>query len=225
MYRASRTLRLAATILVGGTLLAAPTEAAADSSAVKGAVSQLTGGDATGSPWTFSTEPLSKSQLKTAQQQSEMSTKGSKHIPSANWRACAWNAKTTKKVHDYVRIRVRGGGNMIGSTAALECGNSKFGYKHILAHRKDWETKAWYIQRNWRDLAGYSIHHILRDPDKVTYNKHADTWCWSRAIFLYHGKKHVDTMYPHVALGNKGRRIVSAFPSGHQCTGKKLYPH
>ena len=207
--------------------LLTPTTAYADSSETgsgpKGeAVEYLTATDSKGVTRTVSTKPLDQRQLKRIASNGKLSLK--RQLPSAKWRACAWNAKENKVVHDYTRIRVRHGGHIKGSTAYLECGSKKFGYKHILGgHQKDWADESWYINQNWRDLAGWSIYHILRDPDKVVFRKDK-SWCWSRAIFLYKGKKHVKTIYPKVGLGATGKRIITAFPSGTQCSGKKVYP-
>ncbi|UQA92128.1 hypothetical protein [Streptomyces halobius] len=134
----------------------------------------------------MSTEPLDREQLKKADDtaHARAQLKG-RPLPPANWHACAWNAKETKLVHSYLRIRVRYGNRIKGTHASLECGNAKFGYKHILnGHQDDWSQESWYIGQNWRDLAGFSIKHILSDPDKVVSRKDK-SWCWSRAIFLY----------------------------------------
>ncbi|MBB1253205.1 hypothetical protein H3146_07450 [Streptomyces sp. OF3] len=231
-------LRGATCVLAGGAILASifitPGNATAHSSINEQQPSPdyITGRDEDGHSWTLSTAPLDEEQLKKitasdADFAHRLPTfvPSTNNLPPAGWRACAWNAKPDKVVHDYLRIRVRYGGYIKGDTAYLECGNKDFGYKHTLnRHQKDWSAESAYIKRNWRDLAAWSITHILKDPDKVVFKSKKKTWCWSRAIFLYRGNEKIKTIYPKVGLGTTGKRILTAFPSRSQCSGKKVYP-
>ncbi|GAA4185280.1 hypothetical protein GCM10022288_07030 [Gryllotalpicola kribbensis] len=146
-----------------------------------------------------------------------------KAIAPANWPACGYNVKESKLVHEYIRLRVRGGGGIEGTTAALRCGTDKYGYFHILdAHMSQWASVT-PSSLNWRDVANWSMDWILSDPDKATYNTSQQTWCFSRTVYLVKNNKTVvATMTPHVGLGKTAQRIITAFPAGSQCTGTNL---
>lgn len=94
-------------------------------------------------------------------------------LPHANWRACGVFDSRYKVVHDYKRRHVHR--RMVGKVGRLYCGmrddngsEHAFGYWHIKdGHEDEWQAWASRVGANWRDLAGWSIKHVLRDPDKV----------------------------------------------------------
>ena len=137
-------------------------------------------------------------------------------IPYAGWAACGFRDDRYKVVHDYSRRTVQW--RQARTYARLYCGlfeddlpEHAFGYRHILAgHAGDWQRKADYINRNWRDLAGWAMYHTFRTPGAVYLQP--TRYCYQRRFYLYYGDTQVSTMRAIMYLGETGVRIMTAYP-------------
>lgn len=152
--------------------------------------------------------------------------RGGDHINSstfgyAGWRACGFRDSRFKVVHDYTRYSYYHP-RMVGLRARLYCGlferdgsTSVFGYRHILdRHAGDWANKSAYIQRNWRDLAGWTLMWTLRDPDVVYESTPGRRFCFERTFYLADGGGRVlSTLRTATYLGETGVRVMTHFPT------------
>ncbi len=145
--------------------------------------------------------------------------------PVTTWRPCGiWDGED-KFVADYVRLRVQS--RQVGSVADFRCGTDRWGYRHVLTrnHDDDWRAKAAAVEGvQWRDLADWGMAWALQDPDVVTWNSSASSYCYSRQISVYRKKdgKLVLRTYARVGLGTTARRIITVFPQAVQCKGTNL---
>lgn len=154
----------------------------------------------------------------------------SDNIPYAGWAACGVRDSRYKVVHDYRRRFVNG--RQARTYTRLYCGlyerdgsESRFGYRHIKdRHAGDWQRKADYIRRNWRDLAGWTMMHTFRDPGAAFMTN--ERFCYQRMFYLYHGKTQVSRMRAIYYLGVTGVRIMTGFPTNAgQCHGVRVFPN
>lgn len=150
-------------------------------------------------------------------------------IPYAGWAACGVFDDRFKVVHDYTRLTVHW--RQERTYARLYCGlyeadgsTSAFGYRHIKdRHAGDWQRKADYIQRNWRDLAGWAMTYTFRDPGAIFIQP--TRFCYQRKFYLYYGDTKVSEMRAVMYLGETGVRIMTAYPTNSgTCNGTKIWP-
>lgn len=149
-------------------------------------------------------------------------------IPYAGWAACGAFDDRFKVVHDYARLTVHP--RQERTYARLYCGlfeddgaTTRFGYRHILdRHSGDWQNKANYINRNWRDLAGWAMDYTFKDPGAIYIQP--ERFCYQRMFYLYYGNTQVSTMRAIMYLGETGVRIMTAFPvNSATCNGTKIW--
>lgn len=142
--------------------------------------------------------------------------------PLVTWAACGAFDSNTKVVRAFSRAATSGVSPYMGSgTSNLACGSDAWGYRHIVGnHLSQWKYRASQARENWRDTADYGIEWALKDPDRVRYRSSNDTYCFSRLIYLVNKSngKVVDTYYPNVVVARGTKNIITAYPSGSQCT-------
>jgi len=150
-------------------------------------------------------------------------------IPFAGWAACGARDDRFKVVHDYRRLTFHG--RQERTYARLYCGlyerdgsTAAFGYRHIKdRHAGDWQRKADYIGRNWRDLAGWAMSYTFREPNQVYIQP--TRFCYQRKFFLYYGDTKVSEMRAVMYLGETAVRVITAIPTNSgTCNGTKIYP-
>ena len=126
-----------------------------------------------------------------------------------------------KIVRTYERYRATAGGHfMRGGKSNLLCGNTSFGYRHIvLRHRTEWEHSAILTGNNWRDVADFAISTVLGDPDMVRYQPRSRAFCFSRVIYLVNIRTNrlVGTKIPKVVVSETNKRVITAYPTNTQC--------
>lgn len=138
-------------------------------------------------------------------------------IPFAGWRACGAFDSRYQVVKDYSRVDLDS--RMERDYARLYCGirdadedDGRFGYRHIKGrHLNDWANKAAYINKNWRDLAGWAMKYTMADPDAAW--KTSRSFCYHRKFLLYYGNQQVGKMRVVMYLGLTGVRIFTAIPT------------
>lgn len=126
------------------------------------------------------------------------------------WNACPSYTTTNnkdKKVRAFYRTPFAGGPSEL-MTANLRCGNTKYGYRHLIAGAKDDRFQSYAGARNWRTMAGWSMGWVLHDPWKVTYDSSEEKWCYARPF----------------NFGRTARRIIAAYPtkSKNSCKGNMI---
>lgn len=150
-------------------------------------------------------------------------------IPYAGWAACGARDGRFKVVHDYRRLTFHG--RQERTYARLYCGlyerdgsTAAFGYRHIKdRHSGDWQRKADYIRRNWRDLAGWAMSYTFREPNAVFIQP--TRFCYQRKFYLYYGDTKVSEMRAVMYLGETAVRVITAYPTNSgTCNGTKIYP-
>ncbi|MGH3426008.1 MAG: hypothetical protein ACRDQZ_00275, partial [Mycobacteriales bacterium] len=100
----------------------------------------------------------------------------------------------------------------------LRCGSKKWGYNHIkVRHINEWQKDAEAVHKNWRDQADWTIAAVLRDPEKITYRKSKDTFCFSRKVYLEYNGKVVGTRQPNVIVAHDSQNIITAWPANDEC--------
>lgn len=145
---------------------------------------------------------------------------GQAHI----WGACGRSTADDKIVRTFNRIAVtpsNGGPKFAAGRSNLLCGNSSFGYRHIVkGHQTEWEQAAAPAGLNWRDIADFGIEWTLKDPDHITYNKKKGSYCFSRLIYLVNTRSNqtAGQKIVNVVVGAGNKRIVTAWPRNGQCT-------
>ena len=138
------------------------------------------------------------------------------------WLPCGLRDSGAKVIKTYARTRTRTPDEVDfpSGPARLRCGNSDFGYRHIvLRHRTEWLTNAALSEDNWLDLADFSINAALTDPDRVVYDWRNNATCFSRAIYLINNrtKQRAGTLVPNVVVGFTTLNVVTAIPKKQQC--------
>jgi hypothetical protein len=138
------------------------------------------------------------------------------------WLPCGLNDPRTKIIKTYVRASSRSTDGTVfpSGVATLRCGDTKYGYRHIvLRHRDEWRTNAARSEDVWLDLADFSITAALTDPDRVTYDPRNDAFCFSREIYLVNNRtgQRVGYLIPNVVVGFGTLDVVTAIPKKEQC--------
>lgn len=138
------------------------------------------------------------------------------------WGACGAFDSNTKLIRTFTRAATTGVTPYLSSgTAALACGSSAWGYRHIVAnHLSQWQARATLAGENWRDTADYGMEWALKDPDRIRYRSSNDTYCYSRLIYLVDERtgKVVGSYYPNVVVARVTKNVITAIPSSAQCT-------
>jgi len=141
------------------------------------------------------------------------------------WAACGIFTDNQKLVRAYKRkaMHTTSGapGYVPAGTSNLRCGSEKWGYRHIVKnHLSQWEQNAAIERKNWRDLADFAINLSLSDPDKVTYRKANDTYCFSRQIVLINKRtgEVAAYKYPKVSIASVSKNVITAYLSDRQCS-------
>ena len=152
------------------------------------------------------------------------------YVSPANWAPCGYKDKN-KLVREYIRVRAQSGKHkMSGTVADLRCGDSNYGYFHILdGHATDWQNQTYGTTTNWRDLADWAIKWTLQDADSQVFvpknpkkNYKTDRWCFNRIVYLKNKKtgQVVKKKNVFVIMGETGVRIITAYPRDGVCTSK-----
>ncbi|PZE94084.1 hypothetical protein DEI95_05425 [Curtobacterium sp. MCBD17_008] len=152
------------------------------------------------------------------------------YITPAAWRPCGYKDKD-KLVSEYTRVKATSGSHkMSGSVADLRCGDSTYGYVHILEGKMPaWNGLTFGTVSNWRDIAHWATTWVLQDPDhKVFVPKNpakkykTDRWCYDRDVFLKDKRtgKTVKTKKIKVIMGETGVRIITSYPTDKRCDSK-----
>lgn len=158
----------------------------------------------------------------------DLSAAGTEGIPYAGWAACGVFDNRFKVVHDYRRKYVHN--RQERKYTRLYCGlrdkdgsTNRFGYRHIKdKHLNHWARKSSYINRNWRDLAGWAMKYTSKNPNAVFVQ--SKRFCYQRKFYLYYGNTKVSEMRAVIYLGKTGVRIMTAYPTNKgTCNGTKIW--
>jgi hypothetical protein len=139
------------------------------------------------------------------------------------WAACGTFADNHKLVRTFsrkaMRTTVGAPGHLGAGTSNLKCGSEKWGYRHLLKHRAEWETNARIEGSNWRGLADFAIAVVLSDPDVVSYRRSNDTYCFSREIYLIDKRtgRVAATKKPKVAIAAVSKNVITAYIPNSGC--------
>ncbi|GIJ03976.1 hypothetical protein Sya03_33280 [Spirilliplanes yamanashiensis] len=139
------------------------------------------------------------------------------------WAACGVFTDNHKLVRAFSRKAMHttaGAPGYVGAgTSNLKCGSEKWGYRHLLKHRGEWEKNAKIEGKNWRDLADFAIAVVLSDPDVVSYRRSNDTYCFSREIYLIDKRtgRVAATKKPKVAIAAVSKNIITAYIPNTGC--------
>lgn len=148
-------------------------------------------------------------------------------VAAVTWGACGWRTSNEKVVRIFTRVRGDDGAGHVlrGGSSRLLCGDEGGGYRHLFnGHKNDWDHDGAIGGVNWRDHADWSIDVALNDPDVVTYrlNKRNGkaNFCYSRQVELWDvgHRRHVTDRIILVALKADTADIITAYPTGRQCT-------
>lgn len=109
-----------------------------------------------------------------------------------------------------------------GGPSNLACGSPKWGYRHLLKHRGEWETAASIAQENWRDLADFAMYAAFTDPDVTTYSQKNNTFCFSRAILLVENRtgRTLGVKIVRVVIGAVTKNVITAYLPDEQCNDR-----
>lgn len=141
-------------------------------------------------------------------------------IPWSGWAACGVWDDRSKLVKSYYRWNAYPLA-MVGNFAALRCGMTEkkgktnaYGFRHIQeGHQYEWQTAAWAIGRQWRDVAGWTMKNTLGDADVVT-RQPPYRFCYERQFALLAESDpdvEADRIRTKLYVGETGRRVMTFF--------------
>ena len=145
---------------------------------------------------------------------------------STPWGACGVSSDAQKLVTNFHRdagTSANGGRNPSSGTTTFKCGNSGWGYRHIVARNHDdqFVSMAAGTNQNWRDIADLGMAKALNDPARITYRRPpTHTFCYSAEISLYNKDtgQLVRKKKVQVVIGGSDYNVVSAYPSNSHCS-------
>jgi hypothetical protein len=142
------------------------------------------------------------------------------------WGACGIWTDNHKLVRAFTRRTMNttqgSPGYVPSGTTNLKCGSAKWGYRHLLKHRAEWQTLAAYEGENWRDLADFGIAIALLDPDVVGYRRANDTYCASRMIYLINKRtgQVASKKVVRVSFASVSKNVITAYIGDSQCNDR-----
>ena len=158
---------------------------------------------------------------------------GGSQIPWNEWAACKTYGITDKfkKVKDYDRLWWPGPYQTGVSWVRFYCGRkdtvrvdgkaveSAFGYRHVAErHRGDFGYLAYFMGRQWQDLAGWEMSWLADDPYVVTHYGGPGTgrnarYCVERKFVFMLNDGKIGEHWAVMILGKSARRIMTVFPT------------
>lgn len=141
-------------------------------------------------------------------------------LVAQTWAACGVSDPASKLVRAFAAGRAPMAPVYI-RTVNLRCGNSSYGYRHILAkHSSQWAAIAAVVGSDWRSFTDWAIAQSLSYPYTWCTNTGANTVNYVGLIQIKNSKGQVvGTYYPRVPTGRTSYNIITAFPQGVPTTG------
>lgn len=135
---------------------------------------------------------------------------GALGLPRQTWAACGVADPSTKLVRTFTRAA---GAGLAAGTAALKCGSSAWGFRHIKAqHGADWAHYAGLVGSDWRSFADWAIQDVLRTPASVTYVATNDTYVYRAQLqFRDRYDRIVATRYVRVVVARITKNVITAY--------------
>lgn len=121
--------------------------------------------------------------------------------PPTEWAACASRTAPTSVVDTYARAQ---SATLSGGTSRLQCGNAKYGFRHILVrHTEDWQQAAARAgAADWERFTDGVLTQVLAAPDSVDCDR-------SRNTCAFHG---VDPVASVVVVARQDGKVITAYP-------------
>ncbi|WP_153412017.1 hypothetical protein [Nocardia macrotermitis] len=133
------------------------------------------------------------------------------------WGACGINSPDDKTVRSFDRGTIKIGDRVFTEgQSVLQCGNDRYGYRHLQSRQHDRKWGAVDYSYNWRDNADRIIEKTLRKPDVACYSLPNNTYVLGLQLWEYvkrDGRLTGKTQWSNVVIDANNGRIITAFPT------------
>lgn len=121
--------------------------------------------------------------------------------PTTEWAACGSGTAAASVVDTYARARSTG---LAAGPSRLQCGNAKYGFRHILArHTADWQQAAARVgAADWERFTDGVLTRVLAAPDSVECDN-------ARNTCGFHGVAPVASV---VVVAREDGKVITAYP-------------
>lgn len=121
--------------------------------------------------------------------------------PPTEWAACGSATAPASVVDTYARATSAA---LTGGSSRLQCGNAKYGFRHILLrHTADWQQAAARAgAADWERFTDGVLTGVLAAPDSVDCDK-------ARNTCAFHG---VDPVESVVVVARQDGKVITAYP-------------
>lgn len=122
-------------------------------------------------------------------------------VPPTEWAACGSGTAPAAVVDTYARA---GSPDLAAGSSRLQCGNAKYGFRHILIrHTADWQQAAARGGAvDWERFTDGALTELLAAPDSVDCDKRRNTCA-------YRGTTPVEAV---VVVARQDGKVITAYP-------------